>query len=50
MFARNIEQVWNSKVSNVGQTLEKKIRYSEWSINGFKLAVRKHRLKITEKF
>lgn len=38
------------KCINVGQTLEKEIRYSEWSINGFKLAVRKHRLKMTEKF
>lgn len=29
MFARNTEQVWNySNVSNVGQTLEKEIRYS----------------------
>lgn len=45
MFARNTEQVWNSNVSNVGQTLEKEIKI--FSINGFKFAVRKHRLKIT---
>jgi len=42
--------MWNSDASNVEQTPEQEIRYSEWNINGFKFAMRKCRLKITAKF
>lgn len=49
-FAWNTAQVWKSNASNVEQTLEKEIKYSEWDIIGFKFAMRKHRLKITERF